>query len=180
MVGEGKGWQWRKQGREPFIFNSQSVDEGVRGRTRGLCWPSWRATSAATAAGGMFTLMWLQNKPLRHRGNLQDGNKMLAPTNSLSGSSDAWQPPRVKEKHPFSLMVLFSPPFPVSPLPQLGHTFRDDCSNSKFIGLWSLCPFVAADEVSISCRFCGNFVEVFVKTETRRLSLNLIFAFCNF
>lgn len=99
-----------------------------------------RATSAAAAAGGVFTLMWLQSKAFKtHGGSLQDGNKMLAPTTddsvSLSGSSDTWQPPRVKERRPFSLMVLFSPPFPVSPLPQLGHTFRDDCSNSKFIGL---------------------------------------------
>lgn len=64
-------------------------------------------------------------------------------------------------------MVAF---FQSSYLPQLACTFRDDCSNFKFIGLQKRWPFVAADEVSTSCRLCGNFVEVFVKTNWAAVS----------
>lgn len=72
------------------------------------------------------------------------------------------------------------PFFHSSYLPQLGCTFRDDCSNFKFIGLQKRWPFVAANEVSTSCRLCGNFVEVFVKTVTGQLSVVLMFGFYYF
>lgn len=183
---EGRQW-WRFRGwRRKRLVVGGNEDEGllsliprVLGKESEL--PDQRAL---LVIGGLLLLVMrvracvAAEQSLREtRGGSQcDGSR----TSTLSvrlGFFDTWQTPRVKGRGCLSLMVPFSP----SPyLPQLGCTFRDDCSNSKFIGLQSRWPFVAADEVSTSCRLCGNFVEVFVKTVTGWLSVTLMFAFYYF
>lgn len=178
MLGRGEGKRGGKHGAEKrkgsFIPDPQSVDQSVRSQIRGLCQPSGGSRQCGCKAQPSKTH---GSGPWLHAGNkmLQTGfgygceSPELQLVTNVSLSSFLTRPSFcffhcVLTYRQFlfngSVFISFCLWYTLAPCSWATLSERNPNSNSKFIWVRSVCPFVAAEEVSALSVFSSACVKV--------------------